>query len=318
MKHYIIGHQKPDLDSAVAAIALAKFFSLIGDQTGTPVLADPINPETEFIFQKFNQSPPPLLNAKQIKNEDRIILVDHNEIDQRLPNLNPDQISGIIDHHKANLNFNQPISIDIKPWGSTNTIIFFKFKNRDLKPDQSLARLMLSAILSDTVGLNSITTTGKDREAVTELKILAQIENVNTLTLEIFKAKSNINTLTPEQIVKNDYKIFDFPKKTFIGQLETVEQAEIIANHKTELIEAMGQLKQTEGVELIFLAITDVLKLNTKLLIIGEAEKQIAEKAFGQTVQNSLLDIGAKLSRKKEIAPPIEKAFGLIYYSNHA
>ncbi len=307
MKHYIIGHQKPDADSTIAAISLTDYFHQVGDDTATAVICDPINPETTFIFQKFSVSTPPPLIANQIATEDRIVLVDHNEEDQRLPNINPDQITGIVDHHKANINFSHPITIDIKPWGSTNTIIYFKFKNKNLQVDQKLASLMLCAILSDTVGLKSSTTTEKDKQAVTELATLAGINDIDNLTLEIFKAKSNISSLTPEQIVENDYKIFDFARKTFIGQLETVEQDEVL-NRKKELLEAMQEIKQQQGVQLLFLAITDILKINTKLLILGNEEKGIAQKAFSGIATDNVLDIGAKLSRKKDIAPPIEEA----------
>lgn len=308
MKHYIIGHAKPDLDATVAAIALTEYFKQVGDSDGVAVIADPINPETEFVFKKFDQETPPLLIANQIVQEDRIVLVDHNEEEQRLEGINPDQITGIVDHHKANINFGHPITIDIKPWGSTNTIIYFKFKNKDLEINQKLASLMLSAILSDTVGLKSSTVTDKDKEAVIDLSKLANITDVEALTLEIFKAKSNISALTPEQIVRNDYKVFEFGKKTFIGQLETVEQDEVLNTRKDELLKAMEEVKKQEGVELLFLAITDILKVNTKLLILDEAEKAVAEKAFSGSSTDSILDIGAKLSRKKDIAPPIEEA----------
>lgn len=308
MKHYIIGHQKPDLDATVAAISLAEYFKLVGDPTGTPVIADPINPETEFVFNKFNYPVPPLLDVKQITSEDQILLVDHNEEEQRIPGINPDQISGIVDHHKANLNLINPITIDIKPWGSTNTIIYHKFKKQNLVIDQKIAQLMLSAILSDTVGLKSSTTTAKDREAVEQLQALAGITDLDALTLEIFKAKSNLSKLSPEEIVKNDYKVFDFKQKTFIGQIETVEQEEVITSRKAELLEAMNAVKQQEGVSLLFLGISDVLKVNTKLVILSDAEKAIAELAFGGTTVDNILDIGPKLSRKKEIAPAIEKA----------
>jgi len=308
MKHYIIGHQKPDLDSVVAAISLAEFFKQKGDPTGTPVLADPINPETEFVLNKFGVTPPPVITANDITPEDQILLVDHNEEDQRLPGINPDQISGIVDHHKANLNLNHPISISVKTWGSTNTIIYFKFKLHGLTVSTDLAKLMLAAILSDTVGLKSATTTDKDKEAIKDLSNIAGISDIDGLTLEIFKAKSNITELAPEEIVKNDYKVFEFAQKTFIGQLETVEQENLISNRKEELLSALQKVKEEEGVQLAFLAITDVLKVNTKLLLASETEATVAEKAFSQTpTKDNLIDIGAKLSRKKEIAPPIEK-----------
>ena len=124
--------------------------------------------------------------------------------------------------------------------------------------------------------------------------------------IKIFKAKSNVSSLTDRQIVTNDYKIFDFAgKKVLIDQLETVEQAKILQDKKSSLLKAMAEVKTAQKVDLLFVAISDILRINTKLLILGEEE--IAKKAFGGRVENNVLDIGPKLSRKKEIAPAIEK-----------
>jgi manganese-dependent inorganic pyrophosphatase len=306
---YIIGHRKPDLDATVSAMALAEFRKGRGD-TGnpTPAIVDPINPETEFVFNKFDITAPQLISASQIMPDDKIVLVDHNEVEQRLEGLNQDQITAIVDHHKFNINLNHPIKITAMPVGSTNTIIYLKFVQYGLNITPTLAKLMLCAVLSDTVGLKSSTTTDKDQQAVAGLKIVAGIDDIDALSLEIFKAKSDISKLTPEQIVENDYKIFDFAKKTFIGQIETVEQDVLIGNRKADLLNAMNIVRQKEGVDLVFLAVTDVLKINTKLLISGDQESYTAVKAFGGQVADDILDIGAKMSRKKDIAPLIEKA----------
>lgn len=309
MTTYIIGHKKPDLDAVVSAMAVAEFRKLRGDSANPlAVIADPVNPETEFILKKFGLSAPKQITAADIKPEDKIVLVDHNELDQRLDNLPQDQITAIIDHHKFNLNLNHPIKIMAMPLGSTSTIVYAKFKQYGFSIKPELAKLMLCAVLSDTVGLKSGTTTDKDRYAVPDLAKIAEISDITALTLEIFKAKSNIGSLTPKQVVKNDYKIFEFAKKTFIGQIETVEQDEVIKNRKAELLSAMNEVKVGEGSDLIFLAISDILKVNTKLLLPGAEEIIIAQKAFGGQAIDSVLDIGPKLSRKKDIAPLIEKA----------
>ena len=303
---YIIGHKKPDLDATVSALAVAEFRKLRGDINPTPVIADPINPETEFVLGKFGVAAPKLITAADIKPEDRIVLVDHNEVDQRLDNLPQDQITAIIDHHKFNLNLNHAIKITALPIGSTNTIVYLKFMQYGFTIEPTLAKLMLSAVLSDTVGGKSSTTTDKDRQAVTDLAKISGISDVDALTLEIFRAKSNLGSLTPEQIVKNDYKIYEFAKKTLIGQIETVEQAEVLANRKAELLSAIEAVKKAEGFDLIFLAVSDILKVNTKLLLGGDEEIAVAEKAFGGKAVANVLDIGPKLSRKKDFAPPIE------------
>ncbi len=69
----------------------------------------------------------------------------------------------------------------------------------------------------------------------------------------------------------------------------------------------MTDVKKQQVVELLFVAVTDVLKVNTKLLLAGDKEVAIAQAAFGGTAINNILDIGPKMSRKKEIAPAIEE-----------
>ncbi len=319
---YIIGHTKPDTDAVVAAMALEFLYKsekCFCHETPVAVIADPLNPETQFLFKKFGVSAPKLITAADLNENTQVVLVDHNEASQRMLGLDSSeladqQIVEIVDHHKANINFNNPIFLTFKTWGSSSSIVYYLMKQNAVVPDKTLASLMLAAILSDTVGYKSATSTAKDQEFGTELAKIAEITDVAAFTLEIFKAKSNISTLTDEQIVKNDYKVFEFGNaqggitKTMIDQLETVEQDLVLTQKKASLLKAMETVKAELGAELLFVAITDILKVNTKLLIMGDSEKAVAEKAFGGTTVDNILDIGPKMSRKKEIAPAIETA----------
>ncbi|NCP46881.1 manganese-dependent inorganic pyrophosphatase [Candidatus Collierbacteria bacterium CG10_big_fil_rev_8_21_14_0_10_43_36] len=309
MKTYVFGHIKPDLDSVVAALAFTEYMKIHWDPNSIPVIIDELNQETKFVFEKFDLTPPQLLKVEDITTEDRVVLVDHNEAGQRLPGLNQNQIAGIFDHHKANLNFSSPIEINILPVGSSNTLAWILFKNLQHPIEKQLASLMLCAILSDTVGLKSSTTTKSDEVAVLELASIASIQDISALTLEIFKAKSNISALSDEQVVLNDYKVLDITgKKVLCGQIETVEQETLLTDRKQGLLSVLQSIKLQQGVDFIMLAITDILKINTKLLVSGVGEIELIQKAFGGTVVENILDIGPKMSRKKDIAPAIEKA----------
>lgn len=310
-KTYIIGHVKPDTDAVVSAMGLAYLFqqkNCFGYTNPVPVITDDLNPETTAIFARFGVTPPQRFSSTMLEPGDMVVLVDHNEESQRVAGLPPESIVEIFDHHKVNLDLSQPLFLTFKPWGSTSTIVYWLMAQNSVVPDKTLASLLLSAILSDTVGYKSATTTDKDRELGAALAAIAEIDDVAALTLDIFKAKSNVSTLTNDQIVKNDYKVFDFTRKTMIDQLETVEQESLISTKKTALLEAMASVKKELAVELLFVAITDILKVNTKLLILSDDEASVAVAAFGGTVVDQVLDIGPKMSRKKEIAPAIEKA----------
>jgi manganese-dependent inorganic pyrophosphatase len=306
---YIIGHRKPDTDSVVAAMALQYLYSQLdcfGYQQPQAVIVDPLNPETNYLFEKFGVETPQLITAGDISPDDQVVLVDHNEASQRLEGLNENQIVDVIDHHKANLNLGKPIYMTFKTWGSSCTIAYHLMKQNQVVPDQKLASLMLAAILSDTVGFKGATTDETDQKYGQELAEIAGIADIDAFALEIFKAKSDISALNNEEIVQNDYKIYDFSQKTFISQLETVEQESLITNKKDELLAAMLEVKKQQNVELLFVAVTDVLQVNTKILLAGEKEAAIAQAAFGGTAVDNVLDIGPKMSRKKEIAPAIE------------
>ena len=213
---YIMGHQKPDTDSVVAAMALAYLYSqaeCFGYPNSEAVVVDPLNPETQYLFKKFNITPPRQITATEIKTEDKVVLVDHNEASQRLPELNEEQIAEIIDHHKVNLSLSKPIYLTFKTWGSSATIVYHLMKQNRVTPDKKLASLMLAAILSDTIGFKSATTTDIDKEYGQELAQHADIKDLDAFTLEIFKAKSDISSLSDEEIVQNDYKILNLIKK---------------------------------------------------------------------------------------------------------
>lgn len=313
---YIIGHQKPDTDSVVAALACQYLFQTEADfgyEQPVAAIVDPLNPETSYLFDRFKMKTPPQLTATDLQADDQVVLVDHNEAAQRLPDLNQELICEIIDHHKINLNLKKPISATFRTWGSTNTIIYDLMERVGVKPDQVLASLMLAAILSDTVGFKSATTTEKDRKAATALAELAEIDDIEEFTLDIFKAKSDLSALSDQELVQNDYKVYQFKKQTFINQIETVEQSQLLQARKTDLLEAMQTVKAEKGVDLLFVALTDIMAENTKLLAAGETEVEIAEAAFGTKAQEQIIDIGPKMSRKKEIAPAIEQALAEKY-----
>ena len=312
MKTYIIGHQKPDTDAVVATLAFKHLFDSMdcwGYQDSIATITHQLNPETTFVFKKFNHDSLQLIKASDIQPEDKVVLVDHNETTQALEGLNFNQVTDIFDHHKLNLKLDHPIFITTKSWGSTCTIAFNLMETYKVDIPAKLASLMLCAILSDTVGFKSSTTTNVDKDAAKKLTKIANIKDIDALTLEIFKAKSNTSSLSDQQIVTNDYKIYDFSgKKVFINQLETVEQREIISTKKQDLIKALKNYKQDQNLDLAFLIITDILKSNSKAIAISQDESQVLETAFNGKVENSLLDIGPKLSRKKDIAPAIERS----------
>ncbi len=308
---YIIGHKKPDVDSVVSALSLKYLFDnkpCFSKEESRAVLADPANRETEFVFDKFNTKIPKVLNSDEVENNDNFVLVDHNEESQRLNGVEDNQITDIFDHHKLSLNLNKTISVTTKPWGSTTTIVWYLMQLHNVDPDKNLAGLMICAILSDTVGLKSATTTEKDKKAVEKLNKIVQIDDLKDLTFNIFKAKSSIKGLSNEELVKKDYKVYDFAgQKVFINQIETVEQDKVLKKSE-ELIKTIYSVKKEMNLDKAYVLVTDILKVNSKIIAL-ENDQQVIESAFpkAEKLAAGIFDIGPKMSRKKEVAPVIEK-----------
>lgn len=307
MKIFVVGHKSPDLDATAAPVAYSEYLTATKryDAEVIPTVIDGINKETEFVFGKYNIKLPKKISSTDVSTEDRIILVDHNEEDQRGDGLNKDQIIEIVDHHKIKVDFGHPIRLEIKPYGSVSSLIYENFVKDGVKPSKAAASLMLCSILSDTQGLKSSTTTDWDKRAVNELTARVG-ESIEKLTFELFKAKSDITGMNTEQIVKKDYKVFDFSgTKVFIGQVETVEP-EKIAEMKKQVLDAMKKVKETEKVEHLVLVVTDILKVNSVALYNTKDEQELLEKAFNNRGKDNIIEIGPRMSRKKDIAPPIE------------
>lgn len=308
MRIYLIGHMSPDLDAIASPIAYAEFLRKYKRYEGSeliPVIAGEPNPETLFVFDTFDVKMPPNIEDFEINKDDYFILVDHHEESQRHPLVTAENILEILDHHRVNLSFITPLRVDVKPMGSTSTLVYEHFKTQGIIPSQGTMGILFAAILSDTQGLRSSTTTGYDAEYANEISENLNIE-LNTFIYELFKAKSDIRGLTPEQISTKDYKLFDFKEhKVFINQVETVEP-ETIINEKQALVEALNGLKTKFDADMAITVVTDIIKVNSFIIYAGP-EENIIEKAFNVTAKENLADIGPRMSRKKDIAPAIER-----------
>ena len=75
---------------------------------------------------------------------------------------------GIIDHRtlEENIYTKAPLLMDVRPWGSISTSITYSFSRSALTIPVDVARLLLCAIMSDTVNFTSPTTTLADRYIV--------------------------------------------------------------------------------------------------------------------------------------------------------
>ena len=305
MAVYVYGHKNPDSDSVCAAIALADLKSKIGVDA-VPVVQGNLNPESNFILEKFGVSAPEIISSGAGK---QVILVDHSDLAQSLDDLKDAEILGIVDHHKlGDVTTSNPLECWIWPVGCTCTVLKAMYDFFGVEIPKPIAGIMLCAILSDTVIFKSATCTDQDKEASDALAKIAGESDLAALGMEMFKVKSAVEGTPARELVLRDYKDFDMSgKKVGIGQLEVVDLS-ILDSVKPALAEDIKALKAEGDRHSVFLLLTDIMKEGSEMLIASDDES-VVQKAFGIAPEGGKVWLDGVMSRKKQVVPNFEKAF---------
>lgn len=305
MAVYVYGHKNPDSDSVCAAIALADLKSKIGVEA-VPAVQGNLNPESNFILEKFGVSAPEIITSGAGK---QVILVDHSDLAQSLDDLKDAEILGIVDHHKlGDVTTSNPLECWIWPVGCTCTVLKEMYGFFGVEIPKPIAGIMLCAILSDTVIFKSATCTDQDKEAADALAKIAGESDLAALGMEMFKVKSAVEGTPARELVLRDYKDFDMNgNKVGIGQLEVVDLS-ILDSVKPALAEDIKALKTEGGRHSVFLLLTDIMKEGSEMLIASDDES-VVQKAFGTAPEGGKVWLEGVMSRKKQVVPNFEKAF---------
>lgn len=234
----------------------------------------------------------------------RLVLVDHNEMTQAVAGADQVTISEVIDHHRlGSLNTPQPILFINEPVGSTCTIIADLFRREGITPSPEIAGIMMSGIISDTLHLNSPTSTEKDG---TMLAWLAGIAGVNSKSLadDIFSSGSVILASPPETVIRSDFKIYEEDGIRFaVSQVEELGFGNFW-KHSRKLAEALESLCHEERLAFACLLVTDINTQNSLLLVKGDKEF-IARINYPHVEKDEIFDMPGIVSRKKQLIPYI-------------
>lgn len=237
----------------------------------------------------------------------RVILVDHAEVGQSVAGVEEAQVVEILDHHHVgDIQTRTPIAATFDPVGSTATLIVERFQKAGLDPEASTARMLLSAILSDTVVLNSPTTTDRDHEVVEYLEGHLGLDH-KEFGMEMFEASSDVSGLSAEEIAARDAKEYEVSggAKMCIAQVETVGNG--LLERKDELLDALAKEREKNGYLFTALMVTDIIEQGTGLLCSGDCAS--VERAFNAESKNGVIDLPGVMSRKKQVAPKLLAAF---------
>jgi manganese-dependent inorganic pyrophosphatase len=231
----------------------------------------------------------------------RVLLVDHAEQAQSVVGVEHAEIVEILDHHHiGSIETTVPVRATFDPVGSTATLVVERFRHNGMEPSRSTAIALLGAVLSDTVILNSPTTTERDHAAVQYLERVLALD-ATEFGREMFESTADVSEIDAGAIVTGDAKEYAVGEgqSICIAQIETVGDA--VLERRDEVLAELEARREARGHLLYALMVTDIMAKGTKMLVAGDNVP--LERIFGHPVEDGVIDLPGVMSRKKQVAP---------------
>jgi len=213
-KVFIIGHQRPDADSIFSSYLLSNILNKMGINASYAILENENYSRSDIkLIKNYLQNSPLILKKEDIKDDDRFILVDHNNLEH----LSKEQVIGAIDHHVITKEVYDTIEIE---YASTGLLIYDLFKN--IYEFSEYEKLLIAlTCLADTEYLASTRYKEEDKKLFAELGLKLDIEDIkrkyfvlNDFNLDI---ESNIMTNYKEYVIEGNllkrYMIYSYKKE---------------------------------------------------------------------------------------------------------
>ena len=228
-----------------------------------------------------------------------VILLDHNEYSQAVEGIESADVIEIIDHHRLGaMSTLKPIRFTMEPVGSTSTIIARRFFEAGIIPDKTTAGVLLSGILSDTLGLKMSTTSASDRENAAKLAEIAGVD-VASYSSELINEGMSLAGVSQSELLERDTKEFTLAsKRVIIAQILTPSY-EYAASHRDEIYAALKEkLAASHGLDIYVALYTSVSDMGSDMFAVS------ADKALCTALHwDSPLHLEGIVSRKKDFVP---------------
>lgn len=243
------------------------------------------------------------INDIESFNRTKLILVDHNSLDQAVDGAQDVQITEIIDHHNLHYPYTvYPITVLNDIVGSTSTLIAEKYKNTGIRLSGDIAGILMGGVITDTLNLKSPTSTKRDKYILEWLETIAN-KNASDLSIELFNIGSTIAVESTRKVLISDKK--NYSEKKYKFSLSQVEEASFdnFYSKYNQLLNELNSIIKKEKLDLFGLLITNISTENSILLINGK--RQILDKLPYKELKPNLYDLPKILSRKKQLLPEL-------------
>ncbi|MBQ9515778.1 MAG: putative manganese-dependent inorganic diphosphatase [Ruminococcus sp.] len=235
----------------------------------------------------------------------KVILVDHNEKGQAIDGIASADVVEVIDHHRIDsVETVNPIYFRAQPLGCTATIVTMMYREHHIEIEPTIAGLLCSAILSDTLMFRSPTCTPADEAAARELAEIAGIK-IKEYAMAMFNAGSKLGKKTPDEIFHIDCKRFNAATSSImVSQVTSVSEKEL-SKVKNRMLPYMEKLLPTAGVDMLFTMLTNIIDQSTELLFVGQNAKAAVQSAFSCEPKSDSIFLPGVVSRKKQVIAPL-------------
>ena len=238
-------------------------------------------------------------------NDKQLILVDHNEFSQSVKGIEKARVLEVIDHHRVtDFSTSRPVSFRNEIVGSTCTIIATIFRENQVPIDENLAGLMLGGLLSDTMNLQTPTTTDKDRQTANILAALAGLD-LDQFTEELFSLTEDEGG-SLEELMNRDIMFEDYMGIRMMITKVNVPQVEPYRDRADDMQHALDLLTKSKSADLGILSITSALENRSILFASGNKADWLYEAFPNTEGENHSVQEGL-ISRKMQILPKLQE-----------
>ncbi|EAF3492713.1 manganese-dependent inorganic pyrophosphatase [Listeria monocytogenes] len=304
-KTLVFGHKNPDTDTICSAISYAELKKAQGADIEAVRLGE-LNSETAFVLDYFQVTAPRLVQI--VANEvSEVALVDHNERQQSVDDIDDVTVTAVVDHHRiANFETSDPLYYRAEPVGCTTTILLKMFRENEVEVSKTVAGLMLSAIISDTLLFQSPTCTEEDKVAAQKLAQIADVD-IQSYGMEMLKAGADVSKKTVAELLL-DAKEFNMnDNKVEIAQINVVDVNDVLSR-RAEVEALMTQNIVDKGLDLYLFVITNILTNDSVGIAIG-SKTAVVEEAYGVKFVENQAPLKGVVSRKKQVVPILTDTF---------
>lgn len=238
-------------------------------------------------------------------NDKQLILVDHNEFSQSVKGIEKARVLEVIDHHRVtDFSTSRPVSFRNEIVGSTCTIIATIFRENQVPIEENLAGLMLGGLLSDTMNLQTPTTTQKDRQTANILAALAGLD-LDRFSEELFSVTEDEGG-SLEELMSHDIIFEDVLGIRLMITKVNVPQVEPYRDRADDMQMALDLLTKNKNADLGILSITSALESSSILFSSGDKGNWLFEAYPDKEGEAHSVHEGL-VSRKMQMLPTLSR-----------